>query len=284
MAIRMMRDEAAYEAAVAAGDAASWEVVTNYPGHEAGRVRHSRECPYRGEAAYDRENGPECPTYPETSAWRPGEYECGIARPLYMKITHEGCVLSTGEYNGRDDSDFYAVVWSAEAGRPVEVTYASTRGWTYPNSAVVDPTPEVEAAYEAYRAKYAAEARVTRVEREVAELRALSAAASNEVRRGDKVRVFKGRKVPVGTEGVCMWAGMGNYGARVGIAVGGKKTADGKWAEVVWTAASNVKTECGEKDPRVEARVAEAEVRLAAATARLTELVAAPVWLTEVAA
>jgi hypothetical protein len=52
-----------------------------------------------------------------------------------------------------------------------------------------------------------------------------------EPRKGRQLRVVKGRKVPVGTEGVCIWIGEGGYGSRVGI-----KDATGV---VHWTAASN---------------------------------------------
>ena len=33
--------------------------------------------------------------------------------PMLMETTHVGLVLSTGEYNGYDDSDFFAEVWMA---------------------------------------------------------------------------------------------------------------------------------------------------------------------------
>lgn len=67
------------------------------------------------------------------------EEKCG---PLYMEKTYEGCVLCKREHNGPGDSDFYAVVWDEEQGRCRSVEYATTRGWSYPNSASVDATPE----------------------------------------------------------------------------------------------------------------------------------------------
>lgn len=51
-------------------------------------------------------------------------------------------------------------------------------------------------------------------------------------RKGAMAKVFKGRKVPIGTEGICIWIGNGEWGARVGI-----KDAAG---DVYWTAADNV--------------------------------------------
>jgi hypothetical protein len=68
-----------------------------------------------------------------------------------------GCVLWTGEHNWHDDSDFYAVVWDEEAGQTREIEYASTRGWTYHNYAVVDASDEVQAKATAYLAKIRAE-------------------------------------------------------------------------------------------------------------------------------
>jgi hypothetical protein len=158
---------------------------------------------------------------------QPGEFE----------VTWEGAVLATGEHNGYDDSDFYAVVWDAEAGEPREIIYASTRGWTYNNSATVDATPEVLAAYDAWKAERAARnaAAAAAVEAQVPQV-------------GKRVRVTKGRKVPAGTEGEVFWYGTDRYarhaqalwaflddgrtGRRVGI-----RTGDG---EKYFTAATNV--------------------------------------------
>lgn len=67
--------------------------------------------------------------------------------------TWKGCVLWTGEHNGYHDSDFYAVVWDEESGTTREIEYASTRGWTYHNRAVVDADSETTARAEAYLAR-----------------------------------------------------------------------------------------------------------------------------------
>ena len=50
--------------------------------------------------------------------------------------------------------------------------------------------------------------------------------------KGQTVTVVKGRKVPLGTTGVCFYSGEGQWGWRVGF-----KTEDG---ETVWTAVTNV--------------------------------------------
>jgi hypothetical protein len=69
-----------------------------------------------------------------------------------LHITHEGLVLSLGEDNGYNDSDFWAIVWNPQTKSTERVTYASTRGWTYDLSASVDATDEVRAAYAAHEA------------------------------------------------------------------------------------------------------------------------------------
>lgn len=78
----------------------------------------------------------------------------------YLCYSHTGRVLSTGERNGYHDSDFYARVWTGE--RIESVDYATTRGWTYFNNAVVDATSEVleeVERFEAERRRKAQEAR-----------------------------------------------------------------------------------------------------------------------------
>lgn len=139
----------------------------------------------------------------------------------FFQFTHEGLVLRLGEHNYSDDSDFYAEVWDDDASRPAEIGYATTRGWTYGNSATVDATPEVRGKYDAYKARLAAEYR--------AACEALEAAVPH---RGRTVRVVKGRKVPVGTVAEVAWYDPdGKWGARVGLDIDGGR---------VFLSASNV--------------------------------------------
>lgn len=44
-----------------------------------------------------------------------------------------GQCLYDWESNGRDDSDFYMMVWDFELKRPKPICFASTRGWSYPS-------------------------------------------------------------------------------------------------------------------------------------------------------
>jgi hypothetical protein len=119
----------------------------------------------------------------------------------WFQISHAGLVLATGEHNYHDDSDFYATVWDGQG--PREITYASTRGWTYANSATADATPEVQAAYGAWRQARAGERQA-----------AATAAEAATPRAGKTVRVVRGRKVPVGTVAEVVWYGEGKRFSR----------------------------------------------------------------------
>ncbi len=146
-----------------------------------------------------------------------------------MHVTHQGVVLfDDGEYNGRDDSDFYATVWNAEKGTTERVTFASTRGWTYRNGATADATPEVLAAYEAF---------VVATRKLMAQQAAAAEAAVP--RKGRTVVVARGRKVPKGTTGTVVWYGAGKqYGYYSGASMRvGVKDAAGR---VHFTDAKNV--------------------------------------------
>lgn len=65
---------------------------------------------------------------------------------IWLRTFAVGKVVALRERNGYDDSDFYAT-YLGEDGGFHETQYATTRGWTYPNGASVDATPEIHAAY-----------------------------------------------------------------------------------------------------------------------------------------
>ncbi len=124
-------------------------------------------------------------------------------QPIYVETTHVGQVLALREHNGYDDSDFYALVWEPGANEPREIQYATTRGWTYPNGASIDATPELRERYEAHLAG---------LRQAAAERRARCEAATPTI--GKRVRVVRGRKVPIGTVGAVVWYGQARvYGA-----------------------------------------------------------------------
>lgn len=166
----------------------------------------------------------------------------GHPGPLFMETTHIGLVIRVGERNYHDDSDFYAVVWNPQKACPEEIEYATTRAWTYPNHAEVDATPIVQRAYEAY---VEAESEAS------AELEHQLRAKQPEV--GKRVRVVRGRKVPIGTEGVIFWMQPQTFSPRfrngyktgpdtikIGIALNQDRDAKNRYVNVAWTYAQNV--------------------------------------------
>jgi hypothetical protein len=169
------------------------ETVTDYHGHETWRIVHDYHCPhYRDQIGFVREFAADCKPHDPANKI----FGCRTYDPLYMMTTHVGLVLETREWNGYDDSDFYAIVWNEEKGESERVDYASTRGWTYPNGAKVDATPEVREKYEAYMRRLRDAAR--------------QAAADEEARRpcrGKQVKVVRGRK-HYGQTGRIFWQGV----------------------------------------------------------------------------
>ena len=73
--------------------------------------------------------------------------------PVVMIEKFKGQVISEYERNYYDDSDFFAVIWDEEKQKPFSYQYASTRAWSYCNSAVVDATPDVLEKFNCYHKK-----------------------------------------------------------------------------------------------------------------------------------
>jgi hypothetical protein len=133
-------------------------------------------------------------------------------------VSHVGMVISTHERNGYDDSDFYAKVWDANKGSVVEVTYASTRSWTYHNSATVDATDDVLALVATLRAEQAA-----------AHTALVAAAHAAMPTVGKMVRSTTTRGKNVGVTSEVRWYGVDQYHSntwntayRVGVRVDGQ--------------------------------------------------------------
>ena len=157
----------------------------------------------------------------DAKAWERGE------RDQPFLVEYEGAVLATFEKNGYDDSDFFAVVWDDEKQTVTTTQYATTRGWTYPNNAVVDATDEVVAKVEEW-------ARGRLFER----MRDADRAQARRVEVGRLVRLVKGRpkfrngeKVTIGTEGYVAVMQEGQWGPRLKLRIGD---------EQIWTALGNV--------------------------------------------
>jgi hypothetical protein len=121
---------------------------------------------------------------------------------LYLYETHVGLCLEDREQNGYNDSDFIMTVWNPETQAPERITFASTRGWSYPSyGSRVDATPEVRAAYEAYQARLATERQAR-----------LAAEEAKTPRVGKTVRVLSGRKLAKGTVAEVRWERAGRLG------------------------------------------------------------------------
>lgn len=110
------------------------------------------------------------------------------------------------------------------------------------DTAVEDATPEARAAYAAHlaaeQARIDEERRVERAEQRAREERSERA----EVDRGKFVVVNRGRNVPVGTVGRVFFCRVsdGAYPTlRAGVATSRRLDANGRAADVVWTAAAN---------------------------------------------
>ncbi len=117
------------------------------------------------------------------------------AREIWTGQTHHGLCLVERERNMRDDSDFLMTVWDVATGAPVELMFATTRGWSYPcMGSRADATPDIVAKYEAWKLERENEARERRARVEAV-----------TPRKGRTVRVIAGRKVPKGTEAVVFW-------------------------------------------------------------------------------
>lgn len=141
---------------------------------------------------------------------------------IWLYENYHGLCLYEREYNGYNDSDFYMVVWNPETQKTESHEFASTRGWSYPCYAShADATPEVLAAYEQFKRDQEAKADAARAE----QIRRTPA-------KGKTLKVVRGRKVKIGTTGICFWLGNSNFGQRVGI-----KDSDGT---VYWTSIKNV--------------------------------------------
>ena len=139
-----------------------------------------------------------------------------------------GCVVSRHtEADVRVMSDvwtdrYVATVWDDVAGcaRKVVLGFAEFYENVYPCE--VDATPEVLAAYSAWVNVQADLAAKAAAESKAAADKAREEEARKEVLRhivkGVRVMVTRGRKTPLGTEGIVGWIGQDSYGtARVGV-------------------------------------------------------------------
>lgn len=143
------------------------------------------------------------------------------------------------QYLGDGDSVGIIIVWDPIDKKTVEVggqyengVYSDGTRYGPNQFAEWDATPEVKAEYTAYKAELERKAAEARRDAEIARRKWEEAKEAALPKKGRYVRVFKGRKVPVGTKGVSFWYGQTQYGYRVGL-----ETSNG---EKFFTAADNV--------------------------------------------
>lgn len=155
------------------------------------------------------------PVFTLSSPEVPGATESPNYPGVFILGQYAGTVIATWEVNGYDDSDFVARCWDTTKGAPVDITYGTTRGWTYAAYAKVDATPEVIAAYEAW-----SQEKTIRM-REAEELRRAMAITPDKT---VAITVKRGKNAALnGKTGTIFWVGTDRFSSgklRVGVKVG----------------------------------------------------------------
>jgi len=142
-------------------------------------------------------------------------------------VEYVGFTVDCGShYLGDGDSDYYAVCFDPDEGKFVEAHLGYT-----PDGYSIDATDDVRQAWEAEVASRKAQTLAVRLAYMVQDRVRDERIEAITPSKGKKVRVVKGRKVPVGTEGTVKVYHEGQWGWSVLIDTG---------EDEVWTAASNV--------------------------------------------
>lgn len=160
--------------------------------YEVAGIDHDDVCPNYKTPPYME--------YLDTSITKPLDNCTEHCQIEYDEISYEGAVLCRRERNFYHDSDFYAVVWDEVEQVTKQIDYATTRAWTYANGASIDATNEVKAKAADYQ-----------YGRYLKQIQKANQRQSREIATDRRVKVVKGRKVLIGTEGIVKWTGMGNY-------------------------------------------------------------------------
>lgn len=125
----------------------------------------------------------------------------------YFQKLYEGCVFDYySRSEGFGDSSRYATVWDADEQKIKTIYYAYTGlGGTDYNTANVDITPENFAA--------ALASVLPRIREQVElNLEAIHYEEAEKLWGGKRVKVVKGRKYSLGTQGTVKWAGETRFG------------------------------------------------------------------------
>lgn len=183
---------------------------------------------------------PVCSLITEFKEWQPYEFEgppCLVRRVETVVEFAHGRVVAEYHREGKVMSDVYDTFTYAVIARddgsfetlncgPIGFNWPQDMPW--PNLGVTVDAPEVlKVLYEAHQEVKRQES----AEEESKRRQAYLAEKAKEPAKGKRVKVVRGRKVPIGTEGDCFWLGESRYGHRLGL-----KTSAG---ETVWVDAKN---------------------------------------------
>ena len=113
-----------------------------------------------------------------------------------LENAYEGCVLDWWEHNGAWDSDWYALVWDEGTQSVETVEYMTTRGGCY-------GTAKIDATFETIRKVY----RYYKKDQKKFFDEHFNKDQAKKIRKGDTVRIIKGRKIKKGLEVPVFWAG-----------------------------------------------------------------------------
>lgn len=179
----------------------------------------------------------ECDTSPMACGWASWS-KCALNGPRYRMYTYEGCVLTTRERNGYDESDFYAIVWDEAYKCVREVEYDSTR-YAGGAAASQDYTEEVVAKVYAYCCNlFAHQAYNTAVDTATRFQKGKRIVVTKSVKRAKDAR----NNVPKGMTGTVMQLSDSSFGARVQF-VDDQADQDvpmDRWKHYHWVSAENV--------------------------------------------
>ena len=168
-------------------------------------------------------------------SWRPSEED--------KTTTYVGCVVATYTDVKRVMSDiyadvYYAIVWDVASNSFKHVEYASAfELQSRQGTAIVDASPTLAAQWTAEKKRVADERELARAAAARTALQAHLEKMHNMPTAGKRMVVCRGRKVAIGTSGVVFWLRDG----RVGLRTSDRKDARGKWMDIVWVNASNLK-------------------------------------------
>ena len=152
---------------------------------------------------------------------------------VYFKIEYVGKVVETGStYIGDGDSSYWAIVAAGSAFK--KIWTGSTYDTYYGGHAEVDAPADLIARWQLVKAARRAKAMAASAKIAATRERERVAYEMTQPHIGAKVKVVKGRKVPVGMVGTVTWVGESNWGRRARVAPEGG-------AEPVFIATSNLK-------------------------------------------